>query len=98
LAISTITLAELRFGADKSQFPSKNHIALNLFLAPIAVCEFDQTCADYYGQIRRDLERRGTPIGPLDTPNAAHAVRLKIPLSTNNSKEFVRVTGLQVDD
>ena len=98
MAISTITLAELRFGADKSQFPSKNHIALNLFLAPIAVCEFDQTCADYYGQIRRDLERRGTPIGPLDTPNAAHAVRLKIPLSTNNSKEFVRVTGLQVDD
>ena len=96
--ISTVTLAELRYGADKSGNPAKNHNALNLFLAPIAIEDFDSECADYYGKLRADLERRGEPIGPLDTMIAAHALRLHVPVVTNNTKEFSRVSGLATED
>ena len=69
LGISTVTLSELRYGADKSSNPSKNHTALDAFLAPLLIIDFDSECADYYGKVRSDLERRGAPIGPLDTLN-----------------------------
>jgi tRNA(fMet)-specific endonuclease VapC len=98
LCISTVTLAELRYGADKSSNPSKNHNALDLFLAPLAILDFDSQCAEFYGIVRSDLERRGQPIGPLDTMIAAHAVRLRIPLVTNNTKEFSRISGLAIED
>ena len=93
-----MTLAELRFGADKSKDPIKNHAALNSFLAPIQVLTFDAECADYYGRVRSDLERRGLPIGPLDTMIAAQSLRLSVPLVTNNTVEFTRVSGLILED
>ena len=93
-----MTLAELRFGADKSNDPIKNHTALNSFLAPIRVMPFDAECADYYGRLRSDLEKRGVPIGPLDTMIAAHSLRLNVPLVTNNTSEFSRVPGLKLED
>ena len=98
LGVSTVTLAELRFGADKSNDPIKNHTALNSFLAPIRVMPFDAECADYYGRLRSDLEKRGVPIGPLDTMIAAHSLRLNVPLVTNNTSEFSRVPGLKLGD
>jgi tRNA(fMet)-specific endonuclease VapC len=98
LCISTVTLAELRYGADKSGNPPKNHNALDLFLAPLAIVDFDPQCAEFYGTVRSDLERRGEPIGPLDTMIAAHALRLRLPLVTNNTKEFSRVSGLTIED
>ena len=98
LGISTVTLSELRYGADKSSNPSKNHAALDSFLAPLLIIDFDSECADYYGKVRSDLERRGIPIGPLDTLIAAQSLRMKIPLVTNNTKEFSRVPGLQLED
>ncbi|XZE20383.1 type II toxin-antitoxin system tRNA(fMet)-specific endonuclease VapC [Pirellulaceae bacterium SH449] len=98
LGISTITLAELRYGADKSSHPSKNHTALDMFLSPLAILDFDPQCSEIYGIVRSDLERRGQPIGPLDTMIAAHALRLRIPLVTNNTKEFSRVPGLPIED
>ena len=98
LSISTVTLAELRYGADKSSNPGKNHSALNAFLAPIQIIGFDSECADYYGRLRSDLERRGLPIGPLDTMIAAQSLRLHVPLVTNNTGEFSRVPGLQLED
>ena len=98
LGVSTVTLAELRFGADKSKDPIKNHAALNSFLAPIQVLTFDAECADYYGRVRSDLERRGLPIGPLDTMIAAQSLRLSVPLVTNNTGEFTRVSGLILED
>ena len=85
---STVTLAELRYGADKSNDPIRNHAALNSFLAPIQILTFDAECADYYGKVRSDLERRGLPIGPLDTMIAAQSLRLNVPLATNNTSEF----------
>jgi tRNA(fMet)-specific endonuclease VapC len=98
LGISTVTLAELRYGADKSSDPVKNHLALDGFLAALEIVDFDASAADWYGNIRADLERRGRPIGPLDTMIAAHALRLGLPLVTNNISEFQRVTGLAVED
>lgn len=98
LCISTVTLSELRYGADKSGNPPRNHAALDLFLAPLAITDFDSQCAEFYGTVRSELERRGQPIGPLDTMIAAHALRLRIPLVTNNTKEFARVLGLAIED
>jgi tRNA(fMet)-specific endonuclease VapC len=98
IGISTITLAELRYGADKSRDPPKNHAALDAFVAPLAIADFDAPSADWYGHIRADLELRGIPIGPLDTLIAAHAKRLGVILVTNNTSEFSRVTGLKIED
>ena len=98
VGISSITLAELRYGADKSQNPAKNHAALNGFLAPLEIVEFDARAAGQYGNTRADLEKRGLPIGPLDTLIAAHAHSPGLTLVTNNISEFTRVSGLAVED
>jgi tRNA(fMet)-specific endonuclease VapC len=66
VGISTVTLAELRYGADKSNDPSRNNAALDAFLVPLETVEFNADAADEYGQVRSDLGRRGLPIGPLD--------------------------------
>ena len=71
LGISTVTLAELRYGADKSRDPDKNHQALNAFLAPLEIADFDSCAAEIYGRVRADLEKRGMAIGPLDLMIAA---------------------------
>jgi len=98
VGISAVTLAELRYGADKSQRPEQNHAALDAFLVPLALVDFDSHAAECYGSVRADLERRGTPIGPLDTMIAAHAISLGTPLVTNNAAEFSQVPGLQWED
>ena len=98
VGISTVTLAELRYGADKSQRPAQNHAALDTFLIPLVTLDFDSAAAECYGKVRTELERRGTPIGPLDTVIAAHALCLGVPLVTNNTVEFSRVPGLQLED
>lgn len=98
VGISVITLAELRYGAEKSQDPPKNHAGLNAFLTPLEVVEFDAQAADQYGHIRADLEKRGLPIGSLDMLIAAHAQSLGLTLVTNNVGEFTRVSGLAVED
>jgi tRNA(fMet)-specific endonuclease VapC len=98
VGISVITLAELRYGADKSQDPIKNHAALNSFLVPLDIVEFGADAAAEYGKIRAELERRGLPIGPLDNLIAAHARCLGLTLVTNNIGEFKRVVGLSVED
>ena len=98
VGISTVTLAELRYGADKSNDPSKNHAALDAFLVPLETVEFNADAADEYGHVRSDLERRGLPIGPLDNMIAAHARSLGVTLVTNNLREFSSVTGLVLED
>ncbi len=98
VGISSITLAELEFGVKKSSQPEKNQLALNQFLIPLDIVEFDTNAAVEYGTIRKDLERIGTPIGPLDTLIAAHAKSLELILVTNNVKEFKRVAGLKIEN
>lgn len=98
VGVSAITVAELRFGADKSQRPKQNHEGLDLFLAPLEIVAFDDRAAAEYGQIRAQLESAGQPIGPLDLLIAAHAKGLGVTLITNNSGEFKRIRGLKIEN
>jgi len=96
--ISSITAAELRFGAEKSADPVRNHAALDLFLLPLEIADFGDAASSAYGRVRSMLEQCGTPIGPLDTLTAAHALSLHVTLVTNNVREFGRIPGLEVED
>jgi len=57
-----------------------------------------KVAAERYGKVRATLDRAGTPIGPLDTLIASHALSLDVPLVTNNEREFRRVVGLRVEN
>jgi tRNA(fMet)-specific endonuclease VapC len=98
LRISAITLAELRFGVAKSAQPKRAVANLNALLSKVGVVPFDEAATMRYGELRALLERRGAPIGPLDTLIAAHALSLRRTLATHNVREFRRVPGLAVDD
>ena len=98
VGISSITLAELRFGVSKSARRQQNQAALDQFLLPLDIAAFDELAADSYGDVRAELESNGTPIGPLDTLIAGHALSLNVVLVTHNMREFRRITGLRIDD
>ncbi len=98
IGISSITVAELQFGVQKSQYPAKNQQALAQFLLPLEIVNFDNAAAAIYGNIRAILEKQGTPIGSLDTLIAAHALSLQVTLITNNIREFSRVPNLKVQN
>lgn len=98
LCISVITLAELEYGVFNSSNPDRNQLALTLFLAGIEIVLFDDDAAIEYGRIRADLKRRGTPIGANDLLIAAHAKSRGLVLVTNNTREFERVEGLELED
>lgn len=94
LCISSITLAELRFGAD-AKGSRKLHGLIGTFVQSMAVMPFDQAAADRFGPVANALAKRGEPIGTFDTLIAAHALSLSLTLVTNNTKHFQRVTGLR---
>ncbi|MBD5451712.1 MAG: type II toxin-antitoxin system VapC family toxin [Lachnospiraceae bacterium] len=96
--ISAITYAELTHGVEKSMAVGRNRVALSLFLSPITILDFDGQAADEYGRIRAALEKKGTPIGPMDMLIASHAKAEGLILVTNNTREFNRVEGLVVED
>lgn len=98
LCISSITYAELMHGVKKSKDEEQNRMAVALLLSAIAILDFDHDAAEEYGKIRTDLERKGTPIGAMDMLIAAHAVATGLILVTNNTREFCRVEGLNVED
>ncbi len=96
--MSAITLAELRCGIAASQRRAVNLAKLELFLAIFEIAPFDAPAATAYGSLRAQLQARGTPIGPLDTLIAAHALALGATVVTNNVREFGRVPGLKVEN
>lgn len=98
VAISSITLAELYYGIMKSSNPRKNQEALDKFLIPLEILDFDYAATIEYGKIRADLKKKGTPIGPLDTLIASHAKSLNLTLVTNNEKEFERIPDLKIEN
>lgn len=98
LCISSITYAELMHGAARSERPEQNRVAITLFLSAITILDFDQNAAEEYGIIKADLQRKGTPIGPMDTLIAAHARSQDLILVTHNTKEFERVEYLEIED
>jgi tRNA(fMet)-specific endonuclease VapC len=98
IAVSSITVAELRYGAVKSGFGTRNMKALGEFIASLTMKVFDDEASKVYATLRTQLERKGTPIGPLDTLIAAHALSLDVVLVTNNLKEFKRVPKLRLEN
>ena len=98
VGISSVTLAELRYGVVKSGSPKRNAEALVGFLAPFEVAPFDDIAAVHYGEIRTHLEKAGLPIGAMDLMIASHARSLDAILVTNNLKEFKRVPGLTIEN
>ena len=98
ICISSVTYAELVHGVEKSQAIEKNRLALALLLSNIEILNCDANAAESYGKIRADLEKQGTPIGPLDMMIAGHAKSLNYTVVTNNTKEFNRVPGLKIEN
>ena len=98
IAISTVTVAEMMYGVGKSQHKEKNKSALDSFLAPLEIVDFDIQAAQLYGIVRAYLEKRGTLIGAYDLMIAAHAISLGLVLVTNNEREFQRVPDLIVEN
>ena len=99
LALSTIALFELRYGAANSDRIEQNMRALDALIREgFEVVAFDAADAAEAGAIRADLRRAGKPIGPFDTLIAAQARRRDATLITHNATEFARVPGLRVED
>lgn len=98
IAISIITLAELRFGAAKSADPTAELQNVAKFIAPFVILPFDELAAAAYGPMRTHLQSTGQSIGPLDTLIAAHALSRDLVLVTGNEAEFRRVPKLKVEN
>lgn len=98
LLISSITVFELEYGAEKSNWGERNRLKLAMFLSPFSILPFSSEDAVTAGRIRGYLERRGTPIGPYDIQIAAQGVSRGITVITHNIGEFSRVPGLSLED
>lgn len=98
ICISSITYSELMYGVRKSQQSVKNYISLILFVNNIEIMDYDSKAGECYGDIKTELEIKGTPIGSLDTLIAAHAKSLGYTIITNNTKEYKRINGLKVEN
>jgi len=98
MCISTITLAELAHGVEKSSQPENNQKVIEDFISRVEVVEYTRDAAMHYGDIRADLERKGTPIGVNDLHIAGHARSRGFILVSNNTHEFERVEGLRLSD
>ena len=96
MAISTITLAELLHGAEKSNAPARSLAVVEDFCSRLELLPYGPKAAQHYGSIRSALEMRGQTIGVNDLHIAAHARSEGLTLVTNNLREFERVDALQL--
>jgi len=93
MCISSVTLMELIYGAEKSQMPERNLAVIEGY-----VLDYDAAAATHSGQIRAELARQGRPVGPFDQMIAGHARSRGLIIVTNNTREFERVDGLRIED
>lgn len=98
LAISVVTLAELRYGADYSDRPADNHQAIDGFVSGLTVLTVGQEAASVFGQVKADLRRKGMLIEDLDLLIAATAKAHDLTLVTNNKAHFNRIAGLRLEN
>jgi len=98
MAISSVTLAELLYGAEKSSRVSENLGAIEDFCSRLEVLPYSPKAAQHYGVIRAALEKLGQPIGVNDMHIAAHARSEGLVLVTNNMEEFARVPALEAEN
>ena len=98
LCISSITAAELIYGAEKSARPEPNMSIVEDFVSRLELLNYGFAAAAHYAQIQATLERGGTPIGVNDCHIGAHARSEGLVLVTNNVREFDRIPGLRVEN
>ncbi|EAA0892676.1 tRNA(fMet)-specific endonuclease VapC [Salmonella enterica] len=98
MCISSITLMELIYGAEKSQAPERNLAVVEGFVSRLEVLDYDAQAAIHSGQIRAELARNGTPVGPYDQMIAGHARSRGLVVVTNNIREFERIPGIRTED
>lgn len=97
LRLSSVVVAELRYGADHSARRRTNHARIDVLIEEIECLDFDLRAAATYGRVRAQLEAGGTPIGPNDMLIAAHALSRGLAVVTDNVSELGRVKGLHVE-
>tara|TARA_B100000767_G_scaffold212912_1_gene200190 strand:+ start:544 stop:951 length:408 start_codon:yes stop_codon:yes gene_type:complete len=98
MCISSITLAELLHGAEKSERTEHNLHQIEDFVSRLDVLEYGKKSAAHYGSIRANLERKGTIIGVNNLHIAGHARSEGLTLVSNNLREFERVDGLLIEN
>jgi len=98
IRLSAIVLGELEFGAEKSAYGERNRARLSTLAGRLVLVGVDHVTTRHYGRIRAILERQGTPIGANDTWIAAQALAIGATLVTDNTREFSRVPGLEVEN
>ncbi len=98
LHIPTVTVFELYYGIEKNNSHQRNLLALEKFIEPLSIVDFDLSAAKKAAHIRNQLRILGTPIGPYDIQIAAIALSLHMVLLTNNIDEFERVDGLRLEN
>jgi len=98
LRVSSVTRAELLYGARRSARVAENLRLLTGFFAPLVSLPFDDVCAEEYGALRATLAAAGRPIGPNDLLIAATALAHDLTLVTHNLREFSRIAGLKIED
>lgn len=98
IVVSAIVLSELELGVSKSDRVEQNRQRLREFLEPFQIVPYPVSAAKIYGDIRAELEKKGTPIGGNDLLIAAHTLAEDVTLVTNNDREFLRVPNLKVEN
>jgi tRNA(fMet)-specific endonuclease VapC len=98
MAVSVITVGELRFGVQGETLPAVVLTRTESLLAEIACLPLDAAVAEAYGQVRASLRKLGAPIGPNDNWIAAHALAAGLILVTGNTREYKRVVGLRTEN
>jgi tRNA(fMet)-specific endonuclease VapC len=96
LCMSSITLGELIYGAEKSMRQAENLAVVEQFAARLEALPFAEKAAAHYGQIRAQLERAGRPAGAYDIMIGGHARSEGLVLVTNNVREFEYMEGLRL--
>jgi len=98
VAIATITLFELQYGVEKSQYRQRSQDALIKFLLPLNLLDLDRLAAEEAALVRTQLEKKGISIGPYDLLIAGLARSRDLTLVTNNTREFKRIVGLRLEN
>ena len=98
MLVCSVVKAELFYGVQKSAKPKENLEKVHKFLDRFVSLSFDDKASEKYGEIRSDLEKKGTPIGPNDLLIASIALANNVILVTHNTREFKRVKGLKIED
>ena len=96
--IPEMVVAELRFGALKSRQSKRNWQRIEAFMSPLTKLPFADEATNHYADIRKSLETQGQPIGPNDLIIASTARAYGTILITRNTREFGKVSGLQIED